>query len=151
MEIDDMPSLIQNDCPAYDNCPAYDCPAHDIYDDCSASYDRLVIQKNCLKKENCSICLDSLYKKTIMHLPCKHNFHYSCLIQSIENDLYTCPLCRYNLTNALLKIGYKYVVNEPHIYNHIFDIVDDHDDDDEIITHEFLIHYYISDFDFISM
>jgi hypothetical protein len=103
------------------------------YDDCSAYYDRLIIQKNCPKKDNCSICLDSLYKKTIMHLPCKHNFHYSCLIQSIENDLYTCPLCRYNLTNALLKIGYKYVVNEPELF-----------DDDEFITHEIFIHYFIN-------
>jgi hypothetical protein len=81
-------------------------------------YDRIILKNKCKIEEDCSICLESLYQKQVMCLPCQHYFHHSCLKQALEQKLYTCPLCRYDLTNALMKTDFKFpVVYNPHVFN----------------------------------
>ena len=77
----------------------------------AAKYSRIILQKRCKNEtENCSICLESLYMKPVIYLPCKHFFHQTCLNQAFEKKLYTCPLCRYDLVEALTKINFKFPV-----------------------------------------
>jgi len=102
-------------------------------------YNRIIIQNKCKIKDDCAICLESCLNKSIAYLPCKHYFHATCFNKNIETKNYSCPLCRYDLTNSLKQIGHKFVQ-------------DDDDDDDEhdrnIFTNIFgsmydtiLIHY----------
>lgn len=44
-----------------------------------------------IKKENCCICLDDDSVKLFHALPCKHEFHFSCLSKLEKKE---CPLCR---------------------------------------------------------
>ena len=76
--------------------------------DAAAKYDRLILQKKCTIADDCAICIDSLLAKPVMYLPCKHFFHQACLQQAFEKKLYTCPLCRYDLLDALLKTEFKF-------------------------------------------
>ena len=71
------------------------------YKDHAYKYERIILQNKCKNPEDCSICLDSLLMKQVAYLPCKHSFHQACLKQAFEKELYSCPLCRYNLVNAL--------------------------------------------------
>ena len=73
--------------------------------ECAAHYNRLIIQTKCKKDDSCAICLLPLLNKKVTYLPCRHYFHHNCLNQAIENKIYTCPLCRYSLTEALVQIG----------------------------------------------
>ena len=43
----------------------------------------------------CSICLDSMYSRTIK-TPCNHSFHFGCLKRAIRHNT-RCPLCRQEL------------------------------------------------------
>ena len=86
--------------------------AESMADD-AAHYDRIIIKNKCTISDDCAICLDSLLSKQIIYLPCKHFFHLSCLKYSLDNKLYTCPLCRYDLVNALIKSNFKF----PYTYN----------------------------------
>ena len=71
----------------------------------AAKYSRIILQKRCKNEtENCSICLESLYMKPVMYLPCKHFFHQTCLNQAFEKKLYTCPLCRSLIFNFIKKV-----------------------------------------------
>jgi hypothetical protein len=76
----------------------------------AAKYDRLILQKKCTIADDCAICIDSLLTKPVMYLPCKHYFHKACLQQALEKKLYTCPLCRHDLLDALLKTDFKFPV-----------------------------------------
>ena len=80
---------------------------HSIAENAS-KYQRIILKKKCTIKDDCSICIDSLLAKPVMYLPCKHFFHQSCLNQAFEKKLYTCPLCRYDLVEALIKINFKF-------------------------------------------
>ena len=74
----------------------------------AAKYDRLIRQKKCTIADDCAICIDSVLAKPVMYLPCKHFFHQACLNQAFEKKLYTCPLCRYDLLEPLLKANFKF-------------------------------------------
>ena len=83
----------------------------------AALYDRIILKKNCREPDDCSICLDALVGKTIAYLPCTHQFHNHCLQQAFEKKLYTCPLCRYDLVEALKKTGFIFpIVYDPYTY-----------------------------------
>ena len=87
----------------------YDTFKHDTFkhDICAEKHKRLILQKKCKNKDNdCSICLTSLFMRSVIYLPCKHVFHQRCLNQAVEAKLYTCPLCRYDLLDPLLKSGF---------------------------------------------
>lgn len=80
------------------------------HDECAEIHKRLILQKKCKIKDDCSICLDSLFMKSVIFLPCKHYFHHQCLNQSVNSKIYTCPLCRFDLIDPLLKTGFKFPV-----------------------------------------
>jgi len=80
---------------AYDYVPVNAC-----------KYERIIIKNKCKNPDDCSICLDSLFMKQVAYLPCKHSFHQSCLKQVFEKKMYSCPLCRYDLMNALKKANF---------------------------------------------
>lgn len=96
----------------------YDTFKHDI---CAEKHKRLIFQKKCKNKDNdCSICLRSLFMRSVIYLPCKHYFHKECLYQAVEAKLYTCPLCRYDLLDPLLKSGFTFPEVQTPLYR--FDI-----------------------------
>jgi hypothetical protein len=74
----------------------------------ACKYKRIILQKKCTIADDCAICIDSVLEKPVMYLPCKHFFHQACLNQAIEKKLYTCPLCRHDLVEALLKTNFKF-------------------------------------------
>lgn len=87
----------------------------------AAKYGRIMLQKKCTIKDNCAICIDSLLTNPVMYLPCKHFFHKCCLKQAFEKNLYTCPLCRYDLVDALLKTDFKFpLINDMHNDMHTY-------------------------------
>jgi len=84
---------------------------HDVI---AANNNRIIIQpKYPYPKEDCSICLNTLFHKQVAYLPCKHYFHSSCLTHAFKNKLYTCPLCRTDLNTVLNKIGFEFPPAEP--------------------------------------
>ena len=98
-------------------------------DEYAKLYNRVMIQNNCqLKGVECAICLDSVFCRKIIYLPCKHYFHYDCLCGAVENKLYTCPLCRFNLVTPLLKAGFNFTTYYAVHYNYA---VDDANDESE--------------------
>ncbi|XP_021839255.1 uncharacterized protein [Spinacia oleracea] len=61
--------------------------------------ERLMIKDN--EDTNCSICLEEFdvnkeEKRFKVTMPCKHEFHESCIIQWLHTN-HVCPLCRYQL------------------------------------------------------
>jgi len=82
----------------------------------STNNERIILKSKSKNKDDCAICIDSLYKKTVAYLPCSHFFHHDCLSQAFEKQLYSCPLCRYDLVPALRQINFKFpVVNDPYV------------------------------------
>ena len=77
-------------------------------DICAEKYSRIMCQPKCKLQEECSICLQTLFMKSVNYLPCKHIFHADCLNQAFKSKLYTCPLCRHNLVIPLLKTGFVF-------------------------------------------
>ena len=72
-------------------------------------YNRLIVQAKCpIKDEECVICYEALYNKSVMYLPCKHFFHHSCFKKVIETKAYTCPFCRFDFKTALRKTGFRF-------------------------------------------
>ena len=72
-------------------------------------YNRLIVQAKCpIKDEECVICYEVLYNKSVIYLPCKHFFHYSCFKKVIETKNYTCPFCRFDFKTALRKTGFRF-------------------------------------------
>ena len=129
----------------------------------ASHYDRLMIQSRYDKYEDCSICLDSLFNKKIMHLPCKHAFHSSCLNECFSNKLYNCPLCRYNLNEALTKINFNFPtqpqpqpdLNENNLYEMLNSYFYYRDNDFVAIgTGSFLdpiVFYYLNDINYLTI
>ena len=69
-------------------------------------YNRIIIKTKCKDKETeCSICFNPVYMKSVTYLPCTHFFHTNCFNEAIHNKLYTCPLCRFDLTLPLRLLG----------------------------------------------
>lgn len=80
----------------------------------AANHQRIIIQrKYTFNKDNCSICLDELFNHSVSYLPCKHVFHSDCLIETFENKIYSCPLCRLDLKDALNKINFEFPPPQP--------------------------------------
>ena len=54
-------------------------------------------------QEECAICLLPNEENVTVKTPCRHVFHYSCLLEwmKIRN---TCPFCRHNLTEQELLV-----------------------------------------------
>ena len=51
-------------------------------------------------KEECSICLN--YLDNARELPCRHKFHFACLLQLVKN-YEKCPICRRKFGNELTR------------------------------------------------
>lgn len=84
-------------------------------------YNRIIIQTKCNDKQTeCSICLNSIYMNSVTHLPCTHFFHTKCFNTAVRNKLYTCPLCRFDLTFQLKLLGISRTPTINEIYNNLF-------------------------------
>jgi len=81
--------------------------------DCSqvaSEMNRLIATTFCLEKDaSCCICLQAMYTKPVIYLPCTHFLHTHCLKETVKSGLYTCPLCRRDHTTAYMKV---HLVNE---------------------------------------
>ena len=64
---------------------------------------RLIIQQKYNDDTECPICMESMLHKSVLHTPCKHVFHITCLFKVFEYGLmnYKCPLCRHDFVPAL--------------------------------------------------
>lgn len=76
----------------------------------ATKHNRIILEANCTQSDDCAICLDRLTSKTCAYLPCTHLFHNSCLQQAFKEKLYSCPLCRYDLVEALKKTNFIFPV-----------------------------------------
>ena len=86
---------------------------------------RLIQQKYCTNTDNCMICLDSMTELKGVYLPCKHLFHYKCLMLLIENETYTCPLCRTDFKDAMTLLGMRHTSeNISNPIEHIIDLAE---------------------------
>ena len=78
--------------------------------DCSqvaSDKNRLIATSFCLEKDSsCCICLQAMFKKPVIYLPCKHFLHTHCLKETVKSGLYTCPLCRRDHTSAYRKVRF---------------------------------------------
>ena len=78
------------------------------YAQISKNSNRIIIQCEYLKEDDCALCLDSMKGKSVKYIPCKHCFHMRCfntMIDSKESNWYKCPLCRFDFSEALRAIG----------------------------------------------
>jgi len=80
--------------------------------DAATKHNRIIIKSKCKASGDCAICLDRLTGKTCAYLPCTHLFHNSCLDEAFKQKLYTCPLCRYDLVEALKKTDFIFPIVE---------------------------------------
>lgn len=78
--------------------------------DCShaaSEKNRLIATTFCLEKESsCCICLQPMFTKPVIYLPCKHFLHTNCLKETVKSGLQTCPLCRRDHTTAYMKVRF---------------------------------------------
>ena len=78
--------------------------------DCSqvaSEKNRLIATAFCLEKDSsCCICLQAMFKKPVIYLPCTHFLHTHCLKETVKSGLYTCPLCRRDHTTAYMKVRF---------------------------------------------
>lgn len=51
----------------------------------------------------CTLCYELLYYPVT--LPCKHVFCKQCLDSHVENNGFSCPICRHRLSNWLRKLN----------------------------------------------
>ena len=56
------------------------------------------------QEETCAICLTPYLDAALTLTPCKHIFHQHCFHTMVQQHLYTCPLCRFNLKPMLEKV-----------------------------------------------
>jgi hypothetical protein len=75
----------------YINCTFFHC-------NCGKNDSKLMISTVAVIKlhlHDCSICLDKFGQdQFVCQLPCRHNFHYSCIYNWFLTENYHCPLCR---------------------------------------------------------
>lgn len=79
------------------------------YELASISLNRVIVQNKYNSDEECSICLNSMLNKTVLHIPCGHNFHNNCINTVFKSNCltkYNCPLCRFDIYYALRKLGF---------------------------------------------
>jgi hypothetical protein len=48
------------------------------------------------KDQTCSICLNPNHPLNSIVLPCAHQFHSSCIVESLRRTGPSCPMCRHN-------------------------------------------------------
>ena len=68
---------------------------------------RLMLQQNFDIEEECAICLTSMLNKPVLYTPCKHRFHSRCMFALLGGPHLSrskCPLCRFDLTPAIMKL-----------------------------------------------
>lgn len=85
------------------------------YDFSSITLNRVIAQQKYNKDESCSICLSSMLKQTVLHIPCGHIFHNNCINAVFKSDCltkYNCPLCRYDIYSSLQKLGFPPLQDE---------------------------------------
>ena len=63
------------------------------------------------QEETCAICLTPYLDAALTLTPCKHIFHQHCFHTMVQQHLYTCPLCRFNLKPMLEKV--RMITQEP--------------------------------------
>ena len=109
----------------------------------ASSMNRLIVVKKYKKQDDsCSICFDNMYNKMCVFLPCKHAFHYNCLVQLIDSKTYICPLCRHNFINSECFMNLH-----PLVYDEVNELEDEVNElEDEV--NEFFILTILSDSDF---
>lgn len=79
------------------------------YEFTSISLNRAIVQQKYNNNESCSICLCSMLKQTVLHIPCGHIFHNNCINAVFKSNCltkYNCPLCRYDIYSSLQKLGF---------------------------------------------
>ena len=113
---------------------------------------RLIIKNKCQSQDDCSICYEPFNMRQVVHLPCKHFFHNSCFKQTLEHKSYKCALCRFDITPALEKSGFKFppgtafggtaalapaaaVIIEFSEFDFMPDLISDSDDSDDSTAH----------------
>jgi len=80
-----------------------------LHDTAAEKHERLILQQKCkTKNDTCAVCLETLFMKSVIYLPCKHFFHSTCLNKVIDTKIYTCPLCRCNFENSLSKLNFQF-------------------------------------------
>ena len=89
--------------------------------DWATYYNRLIVKTKCQLPDDCAVCLQAVLNTTVTYLPCKHYFHTSCINQTFDTKMYTCPLCRYSLTHSLQQADYHFTENENDLWSHFFD------------------------------
>ncbi len=60
----------------------------------------IILEKNSKIKDDCPICLDTMFNTNVAYTPCCHAMHAECLNQQFKsncNSKYKCCLCRYDL------------------------------------------------------
>ena len=94
----------------------------DNYEFASMTLNRVIAQQKYNNDELCSICLSSMLKQTVLHIPCGHIFHNNCINTVFKSDCltkYNCPLCRYDIYSSLQKLGFPPLqVEEDEDYEH---------------------------------
>ncbi len=74
-------------------------------------------------EEDCSICGLSITDKYCYELPCKHKFHYECLMKTFMknpklNNKNYCPYCRSESGNLPIVNGLKKILIGVHVNNY---------------------------------
>jgi len=70
------------------------------YNDIAKKQGRIIIQLKHHTTEVCALCLDSMFRKNVKHLPCGHVIHSACFENQIKSRCPTwknCASCRFNL------------------------------------------------------
>lgn len=69
--------------------------------------------------DKCPICLEKYeYEDDIILTNCYHLFHQKCIDNSIENNIITCPSCRYDFTNSVfLYLKFKVEITKTDFLN----------------------------------
>lgn len=94
--------------------------------ECLESFEyKKLYKKTCIDSEKnyCCICLDNITKKKNIILNCNHSFHSLCFknyINSINNNIFNCPLCRKEIDIEDISI-FKNKFNIREFYEYVFD------------------------------
>lgn len=76
----------------------------DLYSSFNNHCKRNILHTKYKNDEKCSICLLTMLNTLVLHTPCQHYFHHNCIKSVYTSDhiaKYNCPLCRYDLSEAI--------------------------------------------------